>query len=101
MNVSREEIIKEVAKCVNIERNSSYGEPEDNFRAIADFWNVYLTSRGDDLGKPLNATDISIMMGLVKIARIATGEAKLDNFVDLAGYAVCGGEISCKKENLK
>ena len=95
--MNRDEIIAEVAKCVSIERNSSYGEPEDNFRAIADFWNVYLTSRGVEFKQPLTAVDIAIMMGLVKIGRIATGEGKLDNFIDLAGYAVCGGEVSRPK----
>jgi len=92
--LTRENIIAEVAKCVNIERNGAYGEPEDNFRAIAEFWNVYLNARGEALNPPLGPTDIAIMMSLLKIARIATGEAKIDNFVDLAGYAVCGGEVS-------
>jgi len=95
--LTRAEIIDEVSKCVNTERNNSYGEPADNFRAIAEFWNVYLASRGVSMPQPLNATDVSVMMGLLKIARIATGDAKLDNFIDLAGYAVCGGEVSEKK----
>ena len=33
------------------------------------------------------------MLALLKIARIASGRAKEDNWVDLAGYAACGGEI--------
>jgi predicted membrane channel-forming protein YqfA (hemolysin III family) len=33
------------------------------------------------------------MLALLKIARIASGHAKADNWVDLAGYAACGGEI--------
>jgi len=94
--MKRAEIIAEVTKCVTAERNGAYGEPEDNFKAIADFWNVYLTARGVVAENELNATDIAIMMGLLKIARVATGEAKLDNFIDLAGYAVCGGEVSHK-----
>ena len=94
--MTREEIISEVSRCVSRERNQSYVEPEDNFRAIADFWNVYLTSRGANLENPLNPTDIATMMGLLKIARIATGRGEMDNFIDLAGYAVCGGEVSAK-----
>ena len=95
--MTRVDIIAEVSRCVNTERNSSYGEPEDNFRAIADFWNVYMSNRGEELNRPLTATDIAIMMSLLKIARIATGEAKMDNFIDLAGYAVCAGEVSSPK----
>ena len=33
------------------------------------------------------------MMALLKIARIAGGNAKADNWIDLAGYAACGGEL--------
>lgn len=33
------------------------------------------------------------MMSLLKIARTATGAAKLDNWVDIAGYAACGAEL--------
>ena len=96
--MKRADIIKEVSKCVTAERNGAYGEPEDNFRAIAEFWNVYLSARGIVTDKEISPTDIAIMMGLLKIARVATGEAKLDNFIDLAGYAVCGGEVSALKE---
>lgn len=41
----------------------------------------------------INAKDVATMMGLLKVARIATGY-KDDNFVDLAGYAACAGEIA-------
>jgi len=37
------------------------------------------------------------MMSLLKIARIATGESNMDSFIDLAGYAVCAGEVSSVK----
>ena len=37
------------------------------------------------------------MMALLKIARIATGGPKEDSWVDLAGYAACGGEIVSAK----
>lgn len=33
---------------------------------------------------------------LLKIARIATGHGKSDNWVDLAGYAACGGELQSR-----
>lgn len=38
--------------------------------------------REQDYGSPEN-----------NIARIATGHGKADNWVDLAGYAACGGEL--------
>ena len=38
------------------------------------------------------------MMALLKIARIKTGTATEDCFVDLAGYAACGAEIFQKEK---
>lgn len=42
----------------------------------------------------LNEVDVAIMMMFVKIARIQSGHHKDDNWVDIAGYASCGGELS-------
>lgn len=42
--------------------------------------------REQDYGSPENNF-------MLKIARIASGNAKEDNWIDLAGYAACGGEI--------
>jgi len=39
---------------------------------------------------------VAMMMALLKIARIRTGTATEDSFVDLAGYAACGAEIASK-----
>ena len=36
------------------------------------------------------------LLALLKIARIATGHGKSDNWVDLAGYAACGGELQSR-----
>lgn len=40
--------------------------------------------------------NIAVLLGLLKIARIATGHGKSDNWVDLAGYAACGGELQSR-----
>lgn len=55
-------------------------------------WSVYLCARGMD--QPLGAADVGAMMALFKLGRIATGGDKADNFIDLAEYAACAGEIS-------
>lgn len=90
--MTRAEILKAAERCVCTDRNQQYGEPEDNFRIIAALWNVYLFGRGAKA--QLNPADIGAMMALFKLGRIATGGNKADNFVDLAGYAACAGEIS-------
>lgn len=90
--MTRSEILKAAERCVCTDRNQQYGEPEDNFRTISMLWSVYLCARGMD--QPLGAADVGAMMALFKLGRIATGGNKADNFIDLAGYAACAGEIS-------
>lgn len=94
--MKRAEILHEAERCVCADRNQQYGEPEDNFRIIATLWSVYLLARGFD--EPLGPADVGAMMALFKLGRIATGGNKADNFIDLAGYAACAGEISTESE---
>lgn len=44
-------------------------------------------------GTKITPLDVAMMMCLLKIARIKNGGGSGDSFVDLAGYAACGGEI--------
>lgn len=41
----------------------------------------------------ITGADVGAMMCLFKLARISTGHGKADNWIDLAGYAACGGEL--------
>lgn len=84
----RAEILDAAKTCVCGQREQDYGSPEDNFAAISKLWNAYL---GGDV---TDAHDMAMMMALLKIARIRTGRRTADSYVDLAGYAACGGEIS-------
>lgn len=85
--MNRAEILDRAKKCVCQNRELEYGSPEDNFRCIADLWSAYM-------GVEFSEQDVAMMMALLKIARIKTGTATEDSFVDLAGYAACGGEIA-------
>lgn len=92
---TREEVLKEALNCVNGEREKQYGNPEDNFSRIADFWGLYLTTLFEGTGVviELDPKDVAIMMILFKIARSLGDQDKLDNYVDMIGYAACGAEI--------
>lgn len=84
--MTRAETLEAAAKCVCGDREQDYGSPENNFRNIAEFWSTYT-------GYEFDAKDVAAMLALLKIARIASGHAKEDNWIDLAGYAACGCEI--------
>lgn len=91
---TRKSILAEAEKCVCTDREKQYGSPEDNFKAIALLWNAYVVSRRDSTTRIFDAQDVAIMMALLKIGRIACGQTKADNYVDLCGYAACAGEIA-------
>ncbi len=86
--MKRAEILDKAKECVCGQREQDYGSPESNFQLIADLWNAYCHSTA------FSPTDVAMMMALLKIARIKNGGGTGDSFVDLAGYAACGGEIS-------
>lgn len=84
---TRKETLKQATDAVCTDREGQYGSPEDNFRRIADLWTTYCG------GYSFEPKDVAMMMSLLKIARIATGKHKDDNYIDLAGYAACGAEL--------
>ena len=63
---------------------------------IAALWEVYLKERcvSPETGACILPEDVAALMVLFKVARIATGQAHTDNWIDAAGYAACGGEIA-------
>lgn len=91
--MTREEIIKTVSECVLKDRQNTHGDPENNFQTIADFWNIYT-------GYKFTARDVSIMMILLKIARMKSSPNYLDNYVDAAGYAVIGGSLDVNNHRI-
>lgn len=88
--MTKSEILQKAEQCVCGQREQDYGSPENNFQVIADLWSAY-----KDVD--FTATDVAMMMALLKIARIRSGTATEDSFVDLAGYAACGGEIAANQ----
>ena len=93
--MTRKEILDKALSCVNGDRDGSHGTPENSFNAIANLWNAYLSaSMGRDI--EISSEDVAAMMILLKIARVATGAYNDDNWVDIAGYAACGGELAGK-----
>lgn len=89
--MTRSEILQQADKAINGQREQDYGSPETNFELIAKLWSAYL-------GETISPVAVSMMMCLLKIARIKNGGGTGDSFVDLAGYAACGGEIRTSEE---
>jgi hypothetical protein len=86
--MTRAEILATATEYVTKNRATTHGDAEDNFRRIARLWNAYM---GIDDITPI---DVAVMMSLLKVARIRQNPTHADNWIDIAGYAACGGEIA-------
>ena len=86
----RGKVLDDAKAVINGERQNQYGDPEDSFRMVSNFWSDYL---GIDVS-PRQAAE---MMVLLKIARQRTGRGKWDNYVDMCGYASLAADIAEKE----
>lgn len=91
--MERGKILDEAKTVINGERQDAYGNPEDNFQAIANLWSTYL--KGEVIFDPY---DVAMMMALLKIARISTGTGSRDSFVDCAGYVALAADMVSSNE---
>ena len=89
--MTREEILHKALEAVNGTRRENYGSVEDSFQCIASYWSTYLN-------KDVSPKDVANMMILMKVARLTGVPGNTDTYVDIAGYAACGGEIGYEKE---
>ena len=88
---TRKTILDAAEKCVCQDRQDTHGRPEDSFGAIADLWTAYL-----DIGRDITPVDVAQMMILLKVGRAKGNPAHADNWIDMAGYAACAGEIAAE-----
>lgn len=88
--MKREDLLDQAKQTVTELRQSQYGTPEDNFGCIAAMWGAYLE-------RELSLGDVAYMMVLLKVARGKHKQTHADNWLDIAGYAACGAEVSDAK----
>lgn len=72
--------LDEAKKTICGERQDVYGNPEDSFALIAEYWSTYLQQE-------VTAKDVAHMMVLFKMGRVQGQAPKRDNYVDICGYA--------------
>lgn len=85
-------VLSEVERIVFGERCDQYGDAEDSFQNIANYWNAYITNKTGEKCK-LTPKDVALMMTLLKIAREQGPLTKRDNFVDAIGYLALGADM--------
>jgi hypothetical protein len=77
--------LQEVRKTL-LEREKSYGPPDRSLFTLREFW-----SRA--LGQDLSASQVVLLLTLLKISRLAWDEQQPDSWIDLAGYAILGAYL--------
>jgi hypothetical protein len=83
----RAEILDEAKTCVTKDRAATHGKVENTFGMIAGLWSVRL-------GMVVTPEQACIMMMDLKTSRAWGNPKHADNWVDMAGYAACGGELA-------
>ena len=81
------DICARAAAVVQGERQATHGDKVQCLQNVADLWSAYL-------GATVDAHDAALMLLLLKLARSKTGTFNIDDYLDMAGYAGCAGEIA-------
>lgn len=87
--MTRDEILETARAAVSGDRDMSYGSPEDSFEAISRLWAALD-------GRDMTPVQVALYMIGLKCARAMANPDHLDNWIDVAGYAACGGEIASR-----
>ena len=85
--MNRSEILGIAKNHITKDRQATHGRPEDQFATIARIWAALV-------GHDYTPAQVAIMMAGLKLARAWSNPVHADNWIDLAGYAACGGEIA-------
>lgn len=89
----RAAVLREAERLITGDRNHTYGSPTQNFTNTAAIWTAQMQHKLQP-GVTFDAHDVAALMIGLKLARLQTDPKKLDSWVDLAGYAACGGEAA-------
>lgn len=77
----------EAAAAILKEREGQHGPPDVNLAKAARLWSAYKDTEMD-------AVDVAVMLGLLKVARVWTGKERTDSIRDLVGYGAIAAGLS-------
>lgn len=72
----------------NGERQQNYGHPNQDFQRTAGMWTAFLAHKLQP-GAVITMEEMALMMGQLKMSRLASTPGHHDSIVDLIGYAIC------------
>ena len=91
----RVQALDQASALINGDRDKEYGSPKENFDRFRTMVNAYLGKRIEDgTFRGLTTTDVSAVLSLLKLSRLAHDPNKLDSWRDLVGYGALGFEMA-------
>lgn len=84
--MKREVVLDTAKRLVNNDRVKHYGSPKENFTRIANMWSEIFKTK-------ITPAQVALCMAIVKVTRLIQTPDHEDSWIDLAGYAACGGEV--------
>lgn len=78
------------AKDTVSDRGQQYGSVAENFGRTAEIWSAIL-------GTQVTAQQVAMCLIGLKLARLSYDPDADDGWIDVAGYAACGGEVTKNK----
>lgn len=85
--MKRADVLSLATDAVTRDRAATHGAIENSFGLIAAIWSARL-------GVKLSPEQVAIMLVDLKTVRAWGNPSHCDNWIDIAGYAACGGELA-------
>ena len=87
VTMDRVALIEEALSLITKDRHESYGEASEHFDQIARLWTILMRRK-------VTPSEVILCLVAMKVARLSGKLDHMDSWVDLAGYAALGGELS-------
>ena len=85
--MTREEVLELAGDLTSAVRDEVYGDPLTNHERIAELWSAILNT-------DITREEVVLCMIAVKMSRLCRSPEHADSWVDIAGYAAIGGEMT-------
>lgn len=87
VTMDRTALLEEALTLITGDRHDTYGEASQHFAEIARLWSMLL-------GQEIKPAQVTLCLAAMKLIRLSGNLSHQDSWVDLAGYAALGGELS-------
>lgn len=94
----RAELLDGAKHLITGDRNNQYGPPLADFERTAGVLNALGYRKGTENLRP---NDVAIIMVSLKLSRLMWMAGKEDTWMDVAGYAGCGWEVTLAERGIE